>query len=137
MSEETAPTNRDYIARLNAIQRVKPHFTVPKIQYALTKNATRLEQALSPFQKRERELKEEHDLDPRRPVYDEEGNQMDGVPDEFYEARDALLEEEPEPYDEYNVPDSHLDAETGRMADGSQGMPFGVIDAVDWLFVEE
>ena len=136
MSKE-APTNREYIALLNAIRQVKPYFTVPKIQYALTKNATRLKQALGPFRDRERELKEEHDLDPRRPVYDGEGGRVEGAPDEFYEARDALLKEEPEPYDEYNVPDSQLDNETGRMEDGSQGMPFGVIEAVDWLFVEE
>lgn len=134
--EKPVMLNGDLVQRFNMIQRVKPHFTVPKIKLALNRNMSRIQRALEPFQSSEEELREEYEIGPQQPLRDEDGRPADGVDPEFLEERGELLSADGEPYDAYTVPESLLDNEPGQMQDGRAGMPDGAITAVLWMFEE-
>ena len=142
MSDETAeaeaPTmqNGALVQRFNVIQRVKPHFTVPKIKLALNRNMSRIQAALEPFQMSEGELRQEYGVGEQAPIRGEDGEHLEGIPKEFYEERGELLSADAEPYEAYTVPESLLDNEPGQMQDGRSGMPDGAIGAVLWMFEE-
>jgi len=134
--EQGNPSNRELIQRFNTLQAVKPCFTVPKIKYAMTKNMTRIEQALKPFHRADEELRGEFGISGQEPLRTKDGEPREGIDQEFYDRRQGLLGEEGDPYDEYNVSDRFLDKEEGRMRDGSRGLPEGAISPIMWLFSE-
>lgn len=129
-------TNRALIARFNALQQVKPHFTVPKIKLAFNRNMTRVQEALEPFHKADGDLRGEYEIPQGQPIRDENGGIVEEIDDSFYEERGEYLDSDSEPYDPYTVPESLLDNEPGVMADGRVGLPDGAISAVLWMFEE-
>jgi len=141
MSEETQQdesefSNRDLISRFNLLQRVKPHFTVPKIKLAFNRNMSRIQRALEPFNEADQELREEFSIPQGESIRDEDGNQREEIDEKFYERRGEYLEADAEPYEPYTVPESLLDNEPGQMPDGRAGLPEGALMPVMWMFEE-
>lgn len=134
--ESSGFTNRALIARFNALQQVKPHFTVPKIKLAFNRNMTRIQEALEPFRKADEDLREEYEITQGQSIRDEDGSTVEEIDDSFYDERGEYLDSDSEPYEEYTVPESLLDNEPGVMADGRVGLPDGAISAVLWMFEE-
>jgi len=135
--QESSFTNEELIRRYNTLQRIKPHFTVPKIKLAFSRNMTRIQSALEPFRKAESDLREQYGVPESEPLFTQDGGQREEIDSDLYDTRDEYLSGKADPYDPYTVPESLLDNEAGQMSDGRVGLPDGAVSGVLWMFEEE
>jgi len=139
-------TNADLLNRINAVNTAieQDAFSSTKINYALTSNLKRLQEATEPFHDEMEDLREEYqeelqEVQERRQELQDELDDAAGeeaeeiqeelqdleAPEEFTQARQELLEMEVD-FEPYNVNDRFLDDE--------EDVPIQLLYQLDFIF---